>query len=59
MQAWGLFESQHGDLRFAYSLLEAAVGLDRTLAGVLRWRMFRNLSDQGGRMVLQPVAVDS
>jgi hypothetical protein len=45
LQAWGLFESKHGDLQFAYNLLKAAVCLDRNLAGVLRWRMFRGVSN--------------
>lgn len=51
LQAWGLFESKHGDLHFAHTLLEAAVGLDRNLAGVLRWRMFRNLPDHRSKIV--------
>jgi hypothetical protein len=40
MQAWGLFESKHGEFRRAMVLLRRAVKLDASLAGVLRWRRF-------------------
>merc|ERR1719482_442742 len=41
LQAWGLFESKYGDLDLARRLIDAAVDLDRDLAGVKTWRMFR------------------
>lgn len=44
MQAWGLFESKHGELGRAVRLLKRAVTLDPSLHSVLRWRRFRGAS---------------
>lgn len=41
MQAWGLFESKHGQLNRAIRLLKRAVTLDPELSPVLSWRPFR------------------
>ena len=45
IQAWGLFESKHGEVQRALRLVRRAVVLDPGLSGVLRWRLFREAAD--------------
>ncbi|CAM9701644.1 unnamed protein product [Chrysoparadoxa australica] len=43
VQAWALFESKHGPMKRALALAKRCVELDKSLAGILRWKMFRDV----------------
>eukprot|EP00611_Tribonema_gayanum_P003424 TRINITY_DN12663_c0_g1_i1.p1 TRINITY_DN12663_c0_g1~~TRINITY_DN12663_c0_g1_i1.p1 ORF type:complete len:214 (-),score=28.16 TRINITY_DN12663_c0_g1_i1:470-1111(-) len=42
--SWALFESKHGRMDAALALAQRSVELDRSLAPVLRWKMFADAS---------------
>jgi hypothetical protein len=46
LQAWGLFESNHGQHSRAFLLVSRAVHLDASLRGVLRWQTFVKVSQE-------------
>ena len=46
MQAWGLFESKHGELHRAVRLLRRSVVLDPGLEAVLRWQRFQDAASK-------------
>lgn len=46
LQAFALFEMKQGNSRKSYELVNKAVNMDKSLEGVLRWKQFRDVSQQ-------------